>query len=199
MITRIGDFAQNQRITTSLIDAQSRARELQAQLSSGRIADRFQDIARDAGRLFRAKTDLQASSAYIRNNRLIVDRLQVMESSIGSIFDLATRTRNLLIQRLNDGSAQPGVVAAEAALMLEQVVSQLNVEHGGRYLLAGSKTDTPPVELDPAFAAFGGPDDTFYRGDAVELTVRADDGLSFTYGMTADRAGFMKWSARYAQ
>lgn len=108
MITRIGDFAQNQRVTTSLIDAQSRARELQAQLSSGKIADRFQDIALDAERLFRANTDLLASSGYVRNNRLIADRLQVMESSVGSIFDLATRTRNLLIQRLNDGSGSRG-------------------------------------------------------------------------------------------
>ena len=74
--------------------------------------------------------------------------------------------------------------------MLDQTVADLNAEFDGRYLFAGSKTDTAPVALDPAFANFGAPDDTYYQGDAVELTVMADDDIEVTYGMTADRAGF---------
>lgn len=192
MISRIGDFAQSQRVTAALLDAQTRSRELQAQLSSGKVADHFQDIAPDTLRLHDAKAGLDAAIQYGRNNELVAGRLQVMEASVGSIFDLASRTRTLLVQRLSDGSGQPGVIGPQAELMLEQLVSQLNVEIDGRHLFAGSKTDTSPVELDPAFAGFGGPDTTYYRGDAIELTVRADDDLAFTYGMTADREGFQE-------
>ena len=51
---------------------------------------------------------------------------------------------------------------------------------------------TEAVVLDPAFSAFGAPDDTYYQGDAVELTVHADVDHDVTYGMTADRQGFQE-------
>ena len=69
---------------------------------------------------------------------------------------------------------------------------RLNAELDGRHLFAGSRTDAEPVVLDPAFSAFGAPDDTYYQGDAVELTVRADVDYDLTYGMTADREGFQE-------
>jgi hypothetical protein len=69
-------------------------------------------------------------------------------------------------------------------------VSDLNVDFAGAHLFSGTRTDTAPVLLDPAFAGFGGPDDTYYQGDAVTLSVRADAGREVVYGMTADRAGF---------
>ena len=71
-------------------------------------------------------------------------------------------------------------------------MADLNVELDGRHLFAGSRTDTAPVVLDPAFSAFGAADDTYYQGDAVELTVRADVDHDLTYGMTADREGFQE-------
>ena len=69
-------------------------------------------------------------------------------------------------------------------------MSDLNVDFAGGYLFSGTRTDTAPVVLDPAFAGFGGPDDTYYQGDAVTLTVRVDAEREVAYGMTADRPGF---------
>jgi flagellar hook-associated protein 3 FlgL len=96
----------------------------------------------------------------------------------------------LLIQRLDSGSAVPGVITPEIQHLLEQAVSELNVDFAGQYLFSGTRTDTAPVVLDPAFGGFGGPDDTYYQGDAVTLTVRAEAEREVAYGMTADRAGF---------
>ena len=62
----------------------------------------------------------------------------------------------------------------------------------GQHLFGGSRTDATPVVLDPAFSAFGSPDNTFYQGDDVALTVRADDHREVTYGMTADQPGFQE-------
>lgn len=192
MLERIGDLAQSQRITDTLLQAQTRSRELQAQLGSGKFASAFADIAPDAERLLAAKSSLGAAGAYIKNNDLVNARLSVMESSIEQIFDLGTRARTLLVQRLSDGAGVPGVIEPEAQLMLEQAVAALNVDLDGRHLFAGSRTDTPPVVLDPAFVNFGNADDTYYQGDDVELTARADDDIAFTYGMTADREGFQE-------
>jgi flagellar hook-associated protein 3 FlgL len=113
-----------------------------------------------------------------------------MESSVGSLDEVGSRLKVLLIQRLDAGSAIPGVMTPEIEQLLEQAVSDLNVDFAGSYLFSGTRTDTPPVSLDPAFTGFGGPDDTYYQGDAVALSVRADADREVAYGMTADRAGF---------
>ena len=114
----------------------------------------------------------------------------LVESSVASIHEVGSRLKVLLIQRLDSGSAVPGVISPEIQHLLEQAVSDLNVDFAGRYLFSGTKTETAPVVLDPAFAGFGGPDDTYYQGDAVALSVRADAEREVAYGMTADRAGF---------
>lgn len=192
MINRIGDAAQNHRVTSALLEAQTRSRDLQAQLSSGKVADRFSDIAHDSYRLHDAKASLRASGQYSRSNEIVAGRLSMMEGSVVSILDIATAARNLVLQRLSDAAAQPGLTAPQAELMLGQVVNQLNVKIAGRHLFAGSMTDREPVALDPAFVAAGSADTSYYRGDAIELVVRADDDLAFTYGMTADREGFQE-------
>lgn len=190
MLSRIGDFAQHGRMTELLLGAQSRTRATQVQISTGKVADRFRGVAGEASQLLRAKDVLQRVAQFQSNNDLVDQRLQVMESSLASLFEIGSRIKVLLIQRLDDGAGVPGTMAPEAAQLLNQAVAELNVEFSGRYLFAGSKTEAPPVVLDPGFAAFGAPDDTFYQGDDVVLSVLADEGREIGYGMTADRAGF---------
>lgn len=190
MLNRIGDFAHSTRMTDLLMAAQTRSRAAQVQISSGKVADRFEGIAMESDRLVGTKSVLQRTQQYQDNNDLVNGRLVAMESSIASLHEVGSQLRVRLLQRLNDAGSVPGLLTGEARAMLDQTVADLNAEFDGRYLFAGSKTDTAPVVLDPAFATFGAPDDTFYQGDAVELTVLADDDIEVTYGMTADRAGF---------
>jgi flagellar hook-associated protein 3 FlgL len=192
MLTRIGDYAQQKLTTQLLIEAQTRVREAQIQVSSGKVTDRFSGIASGANRLLAAKDTLQHIQKYQSNNELADQRLSQMDSSLGSLDDLGNRLKVLLIQRLNDASAVPGILSVEAGQLLDQTVSDLNVDLGGQHLFSGSRTDTAPVVLDPTFSAFGSPDDTFYQGDNVNLTVRADDNREVTYGMTADQPGFQE-------
>jgi flagellar hook-associated protein 3 FlgL len=192
MLTRIGDYAQSQLTTQLLLDAQSRTREAQIQISTGKKATSFRDIAGDTNRLVSAKSALQRVQKFQTNNQLVNDRLDAMESSTSSLVDIATRLKTLLIQRLDSAQGVPGIITPDIQNMLQEALSALNVQVDGRYLFAGSKTDTTPVVLDPGYSAFGSPDDTYYQGDAVELTARADTDVNFTYGMTADRAGFQE-------
>jgi flagellar hook-associated protein 3 FlgL len=190
MLTRIGDFAQHNRTTQLLLDAQTRTREAQIQISTGKVASRFRDIAGETNRLVSAKDALQRIRQYQSNNELVDQRLAAMESSTSSLFDIGTRLKTLLLQRLDSAQGVPGVMTPEVEELLDQVVADLNVELGGSHLFGGSRTDASPVVLDPAFSAFGAPDDTYYQGDGVELTVRADVDVELTYGMSADREGF---------
>lgn len=190
MLTRVGDFAQHQRTTQLLLDAQTRARDTQAQIGTGKVAQRFRKIAADADRLLATKDALHQMGQFRANNDLVTKRLQVMEAGIAALQDVGTRLKVLLIQRLDAASAVPGVISPELQHLLEQAVSDLNADFNGQHLFSGSRNRTPPVALDPAFAGLGGPDDTYYQGDAVVLTVRADTNREVADGMTADRPGF---------
>lgn len=192
MISRFGDYAQSSQMTRLLTDAQTRTREIQAQLGSGKVADQFGQLGAKTHRLLDAKTTLQQVRQFQEDNQLVQGRLEAMESAIATVFDLGSRLKTLTIQRLSDGAAAPGAIGAETSLMLEQVVGALNAEFDGRHLFAGSAVDAPPVLLDPAFANLGQPDDTYYQGDGTTLTARIDLDLSMTYGMTADREGFQE-------
>jgi flagellar hook-associated protein 3 FlgL len=191
MLTRIGDYAQNQLTTQLLLDAQSRARTAQIQISSGKTATSYSDIADGTSRLVSTQAALQWVQGFQTNNQLVSDRLDAMDSSTSSLVDIATRLKTLLIQRLNSGQGTvPGTITPDAQNMLQEAISALNVQVDGRYLFAGSKSDAPPVVLDPGYSAFGSPDDTYYQGDNIELTAQADTGVNLTYGMTANREGF---------
>lgn len=192
MITRYGDFAHSTQITQMLLAAQTRSRETQAQISSGKVGDRFRDLGSAAGRLLDGKTMLQRTQQFHGDNQLVHRRLDVMESAVADLSDLGTRLRTLLLQRLSDGASVPGVLRSEAEAMLEEAVANLNATADGRHLFAGSRTEAPPVVLDPAFTDFGDPDDTYYQGDDVTLSVLADADLEISYGMRADREGFQE-------
>jgi flagellar hook-associated protein 3 FlgL len=192
MLTRTGDLAQSTYTTQLLLDAQTRSRGTQVQISTGKVATQFSGIADGANRLVSAKDALQRIQQFQKNNRLVEGRLEVMESSIASLVEIATQLRVLLIQRLDSAQRVPGIITPGAEQLLEQAVADLNIELDGRHLFAGSRSDTTPVVLDATFSGFGAPDDTYYRGDAVALTVRADLDQELTYGMTADRAGFQE-------
>jgi flagellar hook-associated protein 3 FlgL len=192
MLTRVGDFAQAQRMTQLLLDAQTRAREAQVQIGTGKVAQRFREIAPDADRLLATKDMLHQIRQYQLNNDLVAKRLEVMESNAASLHEVGSRLKVLLIQRLDAGAGLPGVITPEVQHLLEQAVSNLNVDFEGRFLFSGSRTDTAPVVLDPAFTGFGGPDGTYCQGDAVALSVRADAEREVAYGMSADRPGFQE-------
>lgn len=192
MLTRTGDFAQSSYTTQLLLAAQTRSRETQVQISSGKVASQFSAIADSAGRLVSAKDALQRIQQFQTSNQLIGDRLEAMESATASLVEIASQLRVLLIQRLDSAQGVPRIVTPGAEQLLEQAVASLNVAHDGRHLFAGSRNDLNPVVLDPAFTGFGAADDTYYQGDAVELSVRADVDYELTYGMSADREGFQE-------
>lgn len=192
MLTRIGDFAQSERMTSELLQTQTRTRVAQAQISSGKVSDRFQDIAPEVERLIDVKLVLQQSQQFQENITFTDRKLVAMESAVSGLFDIATRAQNLAIQRTSDPESSPGLIAPEFENLLEQTVALLNEDMDGRYLFGGSQTARKPVELDPAFVNFGSVDDTYYQGDGLELSTRVDIDVEITTTMSADLDGFQE-------
>ena len=170
MFERIGDFAQSQRMTSEMLQTQTRTRIAQAQISSGKVSDRFQDIAPETERLIDVKLVLQQNRQFQENITFTDKKLVAMESAVSGLFDIGARAQQLAIQRISDPDSAPGLIGPEFQNLLDQAVSFLNDDMDGRYLFGGSQTERKPVELDPAFTNFGAADDSYYQGDDLELS-----------------------------
>lgn len=192
MMTRIGDAAQSDHMTSLLLQTQTRTRLTQAQISTGKVSDRFQDLAPDVERLIDVKGVLHQNRQYQDNVALTDKKLVAMESAVSSLVDVATELQTLAVQRLNATSATPGLMAGELEGLLDQAVGMLNSDIQGRHLFGGSRTDQPPVVLDPGFTAFGTADNTYYQGDDLTLNARVDVHVEIDYSMSADREGFQE-------
>lgn len=194
-MTRVSNIAQHERIVSLIMQAQSDSHAAEVAIASGRKSQNYQGIARDAGRLVEMEISHVRVSQYSENNGLVEDRLQLMESNVSQVADILGVFKSLLINALNSGNAVELNLPNQALQFMDQVATLLNADLDGRHLFAGSMTNTEPVDLAGLPAAYVIPSSDgdaagYYQGDAVSLSVRADDSLDLTYGIKADALGF---------
>jgi flagellar hook-associated protein 3 FlgL len=194
-MTRVADFAQHQRNLANILNAQNRIYAGQLQISSGRKALQYSGIARDANRLVNAEMAHARTNQFIANNDKIDGRLGTMETNVSQMFDVMSSFKALLINALNANNAADLALPTQGQAMLNQITALLNVEEDGRYLFAGARTDTPPVDQTALPAGYTIPTSDgdaggFYTGDNTLFSVRADESFDLQYGINAGEAGF---------
>ena len=196
-MTRVTDLAQFNTALFYLSQTQQRITNEQSQVSSGIKSLNYAGIALDSNRLVTLQTTHARVDQYVADNNLVSNRLQTMEGSVSQMFDVATNLKTLLVNALNDNNASALALSQQADTQLQQVASLLNVKLGGRYLFAGSRTDTQPVDLTQLPASYtiptaAGDSLSYYQGDDFIFSAQADDALTVSYGVTADQGGFEK-------
>ncbi len=194
-MTRIANFSQTQRNIAYFMDTQKRLADGQIQASSGKKAQYFSGIAADVRRLVNLESSHVRATQHIANNNLIEDRLQSMESSVAQIFDAISQYKSLLINALNANNSADLAMPIQTQALMDQIGALLNVEQDGRFLFSGTLTDTEPVDFSALPVSFtiptaDGDAGAYYQGDAVKLSVQADDKFTISYGVTADAVGF---------
>lgn len=194
-MTRIANFAQTQRNIAYFMDTQRRLADGQIQASSGKKAQNFSGIAADVRRLINLESSHVRTTQHIANNNLVEDRLQMMESSVAQIFEAVSQYKTLLINALNANNSADLAMPIQTQALMDQIGALLNVEQDGRFLFSGTLTDTEPVDLSLLPVIFtiptaDGDASAYYQGDAVKLSVQADEKFAITYGVTADAVGF---------
>ena len=194
-MTRIANFAQSERNIGYILDTQKRLAIGQFQASSGKKAESFSGVASDSRRLVNMKSAHIGATQHLANNKLVDDRLQMMESSVAQIFDAVSEYKTLLVNALNANNSNDLAMPQQTQALLDQVSALLNVQQDGRYLFAGTRTDTTPVDLSLLPVVFtiptsDGDASAYYHGDSTKLSIQADDKYTVDYGVTADETGF---------
>lgn len=192
---RVANFAQHQRNLAHILDAQKRLNDGQLQISSGKIAQQYSGVARDARRLVNMESSHVRTTQFISSNKLVDQRLQSMETNVSQIFDLVTQYKTLIINALNSDNSADLAMPVQSQSLMDQITALLNTEQDGRYLFAGTRTDAKPVDQAGLPATYtiptsDGDASGYYVGDATQLAVQADDNFTVTYGVTADETGF---------
>jgi flagellar hook-associated protein 3 FlgL len=196
-MTRVTDFAQFNNSMFYLTQTRTRITTEQTQISSGVKSLTYAGMSPDVNRLITLETAHSKVDQYVANNSLVSSRLQTMEGNVSQLFDAATNLKSLLVNALNDNNATALDLSQQADTSLQQVASLLNAKDGGRFLFAGGRTDTLPVDLTQLPASYtipsaDGDSLSYYQGDDFVFSVQADDSLSVSYGITADEGGFEK-------
>jgi len=194
MVTRVATSAQQELLMSNIRALQSRVADTMIQASSGKVAPHYSGIAPDAKRLVGLEATDASLTQYVANNTLIDQRLQTMETNTSQLMDIATQVKSLLVQATSVGNAPNMGLDATAQTLLDQVGSLLNVQVDGRYLFAGSATNTVPVDLTalaaPPSTYPSTADTSYYQGDNVTLSAKAGPNLDISYGVRADEAGY---------
>jgi len=199
-MTRISDLSLHQLTLAQTLNTQSRMADLQIQVSSGQKAQRYTGIASDAHRLISLQDAHSRTAQYLQTNQIVDSRLTTMEANISQMFDAATRFRTLLVNALNNNNGDVLPIATDAANFKEQFANLLNVQVDSRYLFAGSRTDTAPVDLNgwsvppnltpPLTLPLPQYKSEYYKGDGVQQAAEIDTDQTIDYGITADEDAF---------
>lgn len=189
MVGRVGDAAQSYRVGTTLQQMQGRLRDLQTSIATGKMADRYADMPASTGILLRSQSELAQIDAFVSQNEHLLDRLQAADGSLGAIGDLAERMRSLVVNRLDAATGASVPLDTEVESALEEIQARLNLKIDGRYVFAGSRTDTAPVDL-PWPPITSSDSSLYYRGDTVSTLSRVAPNAELDHSLTAAEGPF---------
>jgi flagellar hook-associated protein 3 FlgL len=208
-VSRIVDLASANQLMSYVQKSQQRLNTLQTQLSSGKTSQDYTGIARDSGRLIRLENARDLYQRFMTTNQTMDLRLKTVETTLGSVQTTIKDFRAAVLEFDRGATGDPGRVAAVQDAAFKSLVSLqglLNTESDGRYLLAGSKATTRPVDfglttLKDFQDAFDGAVVTvpttreigsYYQGDTLAQTHRVDGERSVSFDLTAADPAFEK-------
>ena len=202
MVSRVTNLSSQKLIGSLILKSQDRINEAQVKLATQQKSQDYLGIAEDAKRLVTVESSVRRIEQFEQDNKFVKMRMQSMMHSMDGLSDIISDVKALLREILDDGNLPPGMDKDEIAeLKMDEISMFLNTKINGRFLFAGTKTDTKPIEEGnlasaPTFNADGvttTAEPTFYyKGDDGQVKARIDEGVELEYGINANESGFEK-------
>lgn len=208
MVDSISTFGLNTRILGTITGGQRDIADLQKQISSGYKADRYKDLDGEAQRLLQLRNQATRFTTYRDNIRAVNPRLDQMEAGASALLETSSKLRSFLLNVTNGGTYNSIDVKIQAQQYLNDALAQMNKQHDGKYVFAGSESNTAPVDVTNYTAApynaapytppdftdpvnsLTAPNTVYYEGDTLKAQVRISDNEVVDYGLTADDPAF---------
>ena len=192
-IQRISTYAVHQNTLRDVNGTQSRLVDLQKQLSSGFKTERFKGMPGQVEQFTQLEAKIRKTDGYIRNNEVILSRLNTTQVTLDKIIDISDDIEDLMVLR-RSANADNIEFPLQMENLRKSVAKMLNSTFEGRYIFSGTATNVPPVQDEPfpAPVEVGTPDDGYYQGSKENVFVRAQDNFEIEYNVRADNPAFQK-------
>ena len=193
-VGRISTLGLQQVTLRDAIKAQALIADQQGQISSHQKSQDFAGLGGSESEQFLLlENKIAKTSLYVSNNNIALTRVNTTDNILSQVIETASSLQSIISQRRNaasDHSAFPENIKGA----WQNLAGQLNTSLEGRYLFAGTRTDTQPVNTTdfPTLKTDGVPDDGYYQGSKSDISLRADDNIDITYNVRADDAGIQK-------
>jgi flagellar hook-associated protein 3 FlgL len=176
---------------------QSAVEDLSIQIASGNKHRDFKGFAEDATTesFIYYNSTLTNITANVSSNNFALAIAKTTDSAISQIQGYASELSSLIAQRNNSASGENVLLTTQAKGLLDNISNALNINFDGRFVFAGSKTDTRPVQdiqtsnieiigLDTVATA------SYYHGDSHINAERGSDSENVEYGVLANDPAF---------
>jgi flagellar hook-associated protein 3 FlgL len=172
MSMRISTLMLSRGVLDDVGAASHRLARTQQKLASGRELTRPSDDPSAVARAIKWRADMEGTQAHQRTVGEALGWAEVTDAALETINDALQRTRELTLQGANAplDQAQRDALNLEVKGLIETVKQAGNASYGGRYVLAGHKTDQPPYS--PANDVFNGTQDPIMREIGPGVTVQ---------------------------
>lgn len=173
MSTRITQSMISRSLLSDLNDVATRLSRTQQKLSSGKELTRPSDDPFAVSRAIALRGSLEATRQYQRNTIEAQAWTETTEVALARVTDAVQRARELLIQGGNDASGPQAreAIASEIESLIDSIKQEANASYAGRYVFAGTATETRPYALGAADA---------YAGNASAVAREIGPGVSLT-------------------
>ncbi|MGB3724960.1 MAG: flagellar hook-associated protein FlgL, partial [Glaciecola sp.] len=194
------------RITTNLIydqnlrainTSQGSLSDIQTQLASGKKLLRPSDDPVGASQVIRLSEELDKITQYNRNNDLVTNALELQETTLRGINEVANRARVLTVQSGNGilSAADKQAVGAEIEQLRNQVIDLMNTQNAsGDYIFAGYQSGSQAFEFNPTLdsnrISFVGDDGTNSVQISDSVTIQSSTSGKTLFENVRDRLNF---------
>jgi flagellar hook-associated protein 3 FlgL len=187
MSTRITSSMMTRSVLSDLNDIANKQDVTRRQMSSGKQITRPSDDPYGTARAMSLRGDLAQIKQHQRNVSEAQSWLSVTDTTLGSIGDLASHAKELLIQGATDTLPQTSRNAI--ADQIDQVIAGMKQEadatYDGRYVLSGSRTNTRPYD-STLTTGTGATANDAYSGDAASQLREIGPGVTLGVNVHGD-------------
>lgn len=183
-----------QSLITQMRNVQTQLNSASEQSTTGIKSTNYAGVADQAYVLTSLSSEISQASSYADLAESIQGRVDVYYDSLTSMTEVLTDMLTDISAAQSSGTGSVIGLNDSAQSALDTIATLLNTQYEGRYLYAGSATDTLPVSVDSttygAITVPSSADTSYYAGNSDMSSARVADGMTVDYGMTADMDAF---------
>jgi flagellar hook-associated protein 3 FlgL len=188
MSTRITSSMMSRSLLSDINDVASRQDATRRQMSSGKQITKPSDDPYATARAMSLRTDLSGIKQHERNVQEAQSWMSVTDTTLSSITDLAQHARELVVQGATDTLPQTGrnAIADQIDQLVAGMKQEANATYDGRYVLAGSRTNTKPYDAALQTTSAGTTPNDGYLGDAASQLREIGPGVTLAVNVRGD-------------